>query len=199
MTKLNFLLSLHKKLSDLPQNEVEERLNFYSEMIEDRIEEGLCEEDAVSAVGTVDEIAAQITADIALNKTLSEETKTKQHRNAWVIVLLSLGSPIWLSLLLAAFAVIVSLFVTVWSVTISLWAVFASIALCSLSGVVLGIGFTIGGKGLPGVGLIAASIICAGLTIFLFYGCKNTTKGAVFLTKKLVKSIQKCFTRKENT
>ena len=57
MTKLKFLLSLHDKLSDLPQNEVEERLSFYSEMIEDRMEEGVSEEEAVSARGSVDEIA----------------------------------------------------------------------------------------------------------------------------------------------
>ena len=50
MTKIKFLLSLHDKLSGLPQDEVEERLNFYSEMIEDRIEEGFSEEDALKCV-----------------------------------------------------------------------------------------------------------------------------------------------------
>lgn len=47
MTKIKFLLSPHNKLAGLPQDEVEERLNFYSEMIEDRIEEGLSEEKTV--------------------------------------------------------------------------------------------------------------------------------------------------------
>ena len=37
MTKLKFLLSLHERLRDFPQDEVEERLGFYSEMIEDRV------------------------------------------------------------------------------------------------------------------------------------------------------------------
>lgn len=39
MTKLQFLMALHEKLSGLPREE--ERLSFYSEMIEDRMEEGL--------------------------------------------------------------------------------------------------------------------------------------------------------------
>ena len=51
MTKLKFLLLLNERLSHLPSKEVEERLAFYSEMIEDRMEEGLSEEEAVSEVG----------------------------------------------------------------------------------------------------------------------------------------------------
>lgn len=78
MTKLQFLLSLHNKLSGLPQNEIEERLNFYSEMIEDRIEDGLSEEEAVSEIGTVDEIAEQIVSDIPLTKIVKEKIKPKR-------------------------------------------------------------------------------------------------------------------------
>ena len=78
MTKIKFLLSLHDKLSGLPQDEVEERLNFYSEMIEDRIEEGFSEEDAVAAVGSVDEIAEQIVAQIPLSKMAMEKIKPKR-------------------------------------------------------------------------------------------------------------------------
>mgnify|MGYP003295524098 CR=1 FL=1 len=63
MTKLRFLMTLRDCLSDLTGDEVEERLRFYSEMIEDRMEEGLSEAEAVSAVGSVDEIAAQIMAE----------------------------------------------------------------------------------------------------------------------------------------
>jgi len=64
MTKLNFLIALNEKLSGLPREEAEERLRFYSEMIEDRMEEGLTEEEAVAAVGYIVEIAAHITADL---------------------------------------------------------------------------------------------------------------------------------------
>ena len=58
MTKIEFLLALSERLSGLPKEEKLERLNFYSEMIEDRIEEGLSEEEAVAAVGTIDELIA---------------------------------------------------------------------------------------------------------------------------------------------
>ena len=52
MTKIKFLIELHNRLSGLPKDDVEERLSFYSEMIEDRIEDGLSEEEAVEAVAT---------------------------------------------------------------------------------------------------------------------------------------------------
>lgn len=41
MNKNEFLSALKARLSALPPNELEERLEFYSEMLEDRIEEGL--------------------------------------------------------------------------------------------------------------------------------------------------------------
>lgn len=41
MTKQDFLTRLRKGLSGLPQDDIEERLKFYGEMLEDRMEEGL--------------------------------------------------------------------------------------------------------------------------------------------------------------
>ena len=98
MTKLNFILALNDKLSDLPKQEVEERLNFYAEMIEDRIEDGLSEEEAVAAVGTVDEIAKHIIKDIPLTKIAIEKIKPKRRLKTWEIVLLIAGAPLWIRL-----------------------------------------------------------------------------------------------------
>ena len=197
MTKLKFLLSLRDALSSLPQEESEERLRFYSEMIEDQVEEGLTEEEAVAAVGSVEEIAAQIVAEIPPTKAVPEKPKRKKQRNTWEILLLVLGSPVWLSLLIAAFAVIFALWVSLWAIIISLWAVFASVVTCAAAGIAAGIGFILGGYTYTGVAMIAAGIICAGLSILLFYGCHRATKGSVWLTKKTVLGIKKCFTGRE--
>ena len=188
MTKLKFLLSLQDRLSDLPQEDVEERLGFYSEMIEDRMEEGLSEEEAVAAVGAVAKIAAQIISEIPLPR---EKTKQNRQLKVWEIVLLVLGSPVWLSLLIAAFAIVLSLYVSLWTIIISLWAVFGSVIACAFAGIVSGIVFALAGYALAGVAMIAAGIVCAGLSIFLFFGCKAATKGTVWLTKKAVLSIGK--------
>lgn len=197
MTKLNFIMSLHDKLSGLPQNEIEERLNFYSEMIEDRMEEGLSEEEAVAAIGSVDEIAEQIVADTPLSKIAKEKIKLKRRLGAWEIILLVLGSPIWLSLLIAVFAVILSLYASWWAVIISLWSVFASLVGCALGGIASGIGFTIGISGLTGIAIIGTGLFCAGCAIFMFFGCKGATKGTFYLTKKGILALKKCFIGKE--
>ena len=50
MNKQEFLAQLRKQLSGLPLKDAEDRITFYSEMIDDRMEEGLSEPEAVSAI-----------------------------------------------------------------------------------------------------------------------------------------------------
>ncbi len=197
MNKEEFLGRLRKGLAGLPKEELEEHLSFYGEMIDDRMEEGLSEEAAVSGMGSVDELISQIIADIPLTKLVKERLTPKRKLQAWEIVLLLLGSPVWLPLLIAVFAVIFSLYVVLWSVIIGLWAVFASLAACGLAVIAAGVYFAIGGNGLTGIAAIGAGMVCAGLSVFVFFGCKAATKGAVNLTKKLAIGIKNRFIKKE--
>ena len=197
MNKAGFELALYKKLSSLPRKEVAERLSFYLEMIDDRMEDGISEEEAVTAAGSVDEIAAQILADIPLAKIAKERVKPKKRMKTWEILLLALGSPIWLSLLIAAFAVILSLYAALWSVIISLWAVFVSLVACAFCGVIVGIAFVLHNEGFAGIAMLGAGILCAGLSIFLFYGCKVATKGAIAMPKALALGMKKRIIKKE--
>lgn len=197
MTKLQFLLALHEKLAGLPRNEVEEWLNFYSEMIEDRMEDGIAEEEAVAAVGSLDDIAAQITADIPLVKIVKEKIKSKRRMKAWNVILLAVGSPIWVSLLIAAVAVVFSLYVSLWAVVISFWAAFASFIVGCVGALTFAIGYCLSGNLPAGLVLIAAGCICASLAIFLFYGCKIATKGTARLAKIIVLAVKKSFTKRE--
>lgn len=197
MSKQEFIAQLGKGLSGLPKDDIEERLTFYSEMIDDRMEEGLSEEEAVSAVGSVDEIIAQAVAEIPLTKIAKERIKPKRHLKVWEILLLALGSPIWISLGIATFAVILSLYASLWAVIISLWAFFGSLIGCSFGGIVAGIVFAYSVNILTGIAMISAGIVCAGLAIFMFYGCKAVTDSTLILTKKMAIWIKNCFLRKE--
>ena len=197
MNKQEFLVQLRKGLSGLPQEDIEERLLFYSEMIDDRMEEGGTEEDAVSGIGSVEAIIAQIKADIPLTKLVRDKITPKKSIKAWEIVLLVLGSPIWLSLLIAAFAVILSLYAVIWAVVISLWSVFGGLIGCALGGIAGGTVIACNGNALSGIAVLAAGIVCIGLSIFTFYGCKMATKGTLMLTKKMAIWIKNCFIKKE--
>ncbi len=197
MRKEEFLARLRKGLTGLPQDEIEERLSFYSEMLDDRMEEGLSEEEAVAAAGSVEEIAAQALADIPLAKLAKERIRPKRRLRAWEIVLLVLGSPVWLSLGIAAVSVGAALYVSVWAVLVSLWAVFGSLLVSAAGGAVLAVMLAVGGSGAAGLAALAAGLVCAGLGIFLFFGCRAATKGILVLTKKGALGIKRCFVRRE--
>lgn len=197
MTKLEFILELNEKLSELSKNDREERLNFYSEMIEDRMEEGLSEAEAIDEIGSVDEIAQQILAEFSPSKASKQPPKPKRKLSTWEIVLLSAGSPLWVSFGLAAMAVIFSLYLSLWAVIIVLWACFGALV-GSASGVLAaGVCLALNGRMLTGAAMIGAALVCAGLAIFAFFGCKALSKGAVLLIKKVISGIKNRFSKKE--
>ncbi len=197
MTKAEFLEKLRQALKGLPESDLDERIGFYSEIIDDRMEEGLTEEEAVAAVGEFDEVVRQTVTDVPLTKLVKEKIKPKRRLSAWEVVLLILGCPIWLSLIIAAFAVLFSIYVSVWAIIVSLWSVFASLAACVLGGILGGAILAVLGKALSGVALIGSALVCAGLTIFAFFGCKWATAGLVWLTKKVLSGIKSIFIGKE--
>jgi len=197
MKKLEFMHALYEKLSGLPEEELEERLAFYGEMIDDRMEEGLSEEESVAAVGSVEAVAAQVIADIPLGRLVKEKIKPQRRLAVWEMILLALGSPLWLSLLIALFAVILSLYFTLWSVILTLWAGFASILLSSIAVIAAGIGIACFGHGLTGLAWIGAGLVCGGIGIFFFFGCLAATRGTLWLTKKIALGIKHCFIKKE--
>ena len=197
MSKSEFIARLRAALSGIPKEELEERLAFYSEMIDDRMEEGLAEEEAVGDIGSVEDIAAQIIAETPLVKLVKEKVKPKRKLRAWEIVLIAVGFPVWLPLLMAAFIVILSLYFVVWSVMLSLWAVFAAVALSAVGCVALGVCLIVLGKFYLGLASIGAGMFCAGLSIFIFIGCIAATRGVAKLTKKAVVGVKNRFVKKE--
>lgn len=196
MNKQKFLEELRKGLSNipgLPRDEVEERLSFYGEMLDDRTEEGLSEEAAVSAVGSVDEIISLTVSEIPLAKIAKERIKPKRRLKTWEIVCLILGSPVWISLLIAAFAVILSVYIVLWSVLISLWSVFIAFVCGALGCIAWGIALSRVESVLAGIAAFAAALVCAGFSVFTFYGCKSATGGILRLTGKIAVLIKSGF------
>lgn len=196
MTKQEFLAALRGGLHGLPQSDVDERVGFYAEMIDDRVEDGLSEEEAVAAIGSADDVAAQIIADTSIGKLVREKIKPRRRLSVFEITLIALGFPIWFSLLIAVVAVVFSLYVTLWAVIVSLWSVFIALVGSALGCAVGGILFLCMGKTFSGLATIAAALVCAGLSIFAFYGCKAATKDTVLLTKKIGFVIKKACMRK---
>ena len=198
MTKREFLNELKKGLAGLPEEDIERSIEFYGEMIDDRIEEGKTEEEAVADIGTVKDAVSQILSEIPISRLIKEKVKPKRKMHAWEIVLLVLGSPIWFSLLVAAFAVIMSVYIVAWSVVVALWAVFASLAASALDIIALGVINLCHNNPMGGIGMMGASLVCAGMAILFFFGCKLITKCSWFLTKLVPIGVKNCFIKKED-
>lgn len=197
MNKQEFLDVLAKELSGLPQDDTAEVISFYSEMIADGIEDGLSEEEAIASAGDISEIVKKAISDIPLTKIAKERIKKNRKLKTLEIVLLAVGSPIWLALGVSALAVVLSLYVSFWAVIVSFWAIFASLIGGALSGVAALVIFCYTNNLIAGFATLSAGIVCAGLSIFAFFGCKAATKGLLILTKKMIIAIKNCFIKKE--
>ena len=119
MKREEFTEALKLALKDLPEQEIQSSLAYFNEMIDDRIDEGMTEEEAVADMGPVNDIAAKLLME---NQTLVNRVKDKlipkRRLATWEIILLILGFPIWGSLLLAAVAILFSMVVAVASIGI---------------------------------------------------------------------------------
>ncbi|MBO4330484.1 MAG: DUF1700 domain-containing protein [Oscillospiraceae bacterium] len=197
MNKETFMSELRNALSGLPRDDAEERLAFYGEMIDDRMEEGLSEEEAVAGAGSVDGIAAQIVAEIPLGRIVKEKMAPKRALKAWEIVLIVLGFPLWLPLLIAAGAIILSLYIVVWALIVSLWAIEVSLWACALGGAAAGLYSALRGKLFAGAAAFGAGLVCAGASVFLFFGCVSASKGLILLTGKAAVGVKRRILGKE--
>ena len=199
MNKQTFLDELYQLLKSLPKFERQQHLDYYTEMIDDRVEDGLSEEEAVAALGSPADIAAQILGD----------TPPKKGRRypLWAMILIVLGSPLWISLLLAAVAVVLSValsFAAVYiSVFLSLWAVLATLYITDLA-LLLGflaatgggIFYLVQGVSTPSLLFFGTGLACAGCTVLLFFLCNWLSRLLWRLTKWSTLKIVGIFRRK---
>ncbi len=188
--KTEFLYKLDALLNALPKADAKRSLDYYAEMIDERIECGMSEEDAVAELGSPCDLAAQILDNFS-------PEKQKRKHSVPAVILLILGSPVWLPLLISVFAIVLSLYVSLWAVIISLWAAFASVTVSVPAALIFGIGFMLEGIPISCVAIVGAGIALAGVAILLFIGCKYATIGAARLAKVVVLGAKSLFTKKE--
>lgn len=171
MTKREFLAVLQRELYTLPQKELREQLNFYSEMIDDRMDDGLSEEEAVSKIGSISEILSQIDNQKGITGVAPSE-KSEAKLGALGKTLLIIGSPLWIALVVAGFAVLAALYASVWAIWASLCAVEVTLWAGALVGVVAFLLYVPQGVLIPAAFLFGGGLVCFGLSVFLWYGCK---------------------------
>ena len=197
MTKIQFILALQEKLKGMSKEDLHRSLEYYNEMIDDRIEEGLSEEEAVADVGSVEEIAQQILEETPMAKLKKEAIRLKEKAEPWQIVLLIVSAPIWLSLLFGLASGLFGLYIGIWSGIIALYAVGGAL-------IVSGIGCVFGtlvvlftGSHISALAILSCGLICGGIGIFMIIGGKYAVKCTIWITKKVWQWVKSLFVRKE--
>ena len=197
MDKKEFLSALEARLAGLPEADRRSSLDFYAEMLDDLMEGGMTEREAVASLGSVDAIAEEILMDTPLPKLIKAKMKPKRRMRAWEIVLIAVGSPVWLPILIALFAVALSLYITLWAAVLSLYAGDLAFAVSAPAGIVAAILLFVQGEAAGGLLFFGAGLVLVGLTVLWLLLCNLTAKGVWQLGKLTLRGIKACFIRKE--
>ena len=180
MNKTEFSDALRRALGKLPSYEVEQSIAFYSEMIDDRVEDGMSEADAVAALGPVGAIDAQIIAETpVIPKAIAKANTGSRTLN---VVLLVVFSPIWVPLVLALVVAALMVYLSIWMVIVALWTVVAVLILCAPIGFFLLAWCLANGYPLTGLFQLGAGLAASGLGLFAWFGVLAASKGLVSLT-----------------
>ena len=199
MNKKQFLQSLADKLSMLPQSEIQKSLEYYSEIIDDRMEDGMTEEEAVAALGDVQAIAREILLNTPLPTLIKAKATPRKKRQGWEILLLILGFPLWFPLLIAFFSIVFALYVALGSVILSLWAVVLCIPICALCALAGAVFLFFSGAGTAyGLAALGAFTFLSGFSIFLFFIVKALCKALLRMSAALFRAIKSLFIKKED-
>ena len=198
MNKEVFLSELRKKLSGLPQSDIDERVSFYAEMIDDRVEDGMTEEAAIEQIGTVESVVETIMSEYPLSKLVKSKVKPEKKMPVWAIVLLIVGFPVWFPLLITVFSVVGSLYLTLWCIIITLYALDLGMAIGSIASLIGMVIAFISGEGTFGIAAFGCFLVLGALSVLLFFGSNYAVKGVVWLTKKMLLGIKSMFIGKEN-
>ena len=197
MNKQEYLLALRGALADLAEDDIQASLDYYAEIIDDRVEEGISETEAVASLGSVVAAAEQIRLDLPLPKLVKARVQRKRKLRAWEIVIIAVGSPVWFPILLALAVVVLAVYIVLWAVAVSLYAADLGISAGFIAGLAGGVLMFVTGHPAVALALLSAGLVCGGLAIFGFFGCNAAAKGIWRLGRLIWRGIKSCFIKRE--
>ena len=202
MSKETYLDLLRQKLLENNIPGAEQMVDFYAEMIEDRLEDGMTPEEAVASMEDVDTIISQAKADRPITELVTERVresheiaKEKGHGKLWMVLAI-VGFPVWFPLLVAFFAVLLALYVAMWAVVVALYAAEFAFGISAAACFVGGFGFLIGW--IPFVTTIAlwgCALICTGLFLLLWKPILKLAGWLIHLIKVTFRKIKGAFAK----
>ncbi len=107
MTKQNYLERMRKCLEGLPPEEIEAHLAFYEEMIDERLEEGMSEEEATEVMEEPEKAAEKILQELPLPRLMRREPDKKWGWKEYLLTVLL--APFWIPMFLLVLGLIIGM------------------------------------------------------------------------------------------
>lgn len=104
MNKNDFLVQLQMKLGKYGITNSSQYVGYYSEYLDDLMENGYSEQDAVQKVGTPEKVLLSVLAD--------NDVQIPKMTNRLQTILLLLGAPIWGPVMIAGYIILCALILT---------------------------------------------------------------------------------------
>ena len=193
MNKQEFLTELKKRLSGIPKKDIDQTIEFYEELILDKMEEGQTEEEAIASLDSIDEIVKATLSNVSIPKLVKEKFAPKRSLKTWEIVVIASTAIIWIPLAIVLLSVILSLYVGLWSGVIALAASTISVGASSLI-IVGGILDLCIGHAASGIFTIGLALALLGIALLLGLLTFKLSKLMVVLCKKIILWIKSLLT-----
>ncbi len=202
MSKEEFLSTLKAELEKQNLGNVENMLQFYDEMICDRMEDGMTEEEATASLGPIQNIVKEVVWEkpvTTLVKEKVQQSKAKadeRGKGAIWIVLAVLGFPIWLPIAVVIMICFLVICLLYWILVLTIAIVAASIPLSAVT-CLLGTVLLLFGAAPPSSVLIGAggALALGSLSFLLYKPCLLFFKGTGTVFVKMLTGLKKAIFR----
>ena len=175
MNKQIFLDGLRTAISSLPPEEVNKTLAYYAEIIDDRIEDGMSEQQAIASLEPVQVLAGRILAEYGKNPAAQPPAQQQYSgrqksgaSTALIVVLAILLCPIWMPLAAALLGLAIGLICLLCGIIVLISAAVVGLAVAGVAILI----YAFANPGIWGMPLtfsLGLAFICVGIGILLIF------------------------------
>lgn len=157
MDKIDFIEILADELTyHMKPSEIHQLINYYEEMIDDLMEEGYSELEAVEKLGDPKQLAREAAGIQEI------EIDVPRRFSPLVVLLLIIGFPLWGSLLFAFLMLVLSVYIVIWCVPFTTGVFGGSMAFAGII-CVLAVPFSLANPFFYTVTVLGAGALCFGI------------------------------------
>ena len=121
----------------MPASEVADALEYYAEAIDDRIEQGLSERQALEEIGGPAQACDAVAETVPVAKRAVAAATATRERKALIGVLLLVSAVFWVPLAFGLLGAAAGVYATIWAAVLVVWTGVGSLLACGLGAVPL--------------------------------------------------------------